>query len=139
MGNLILPSWYPLWHVSHKVIRVFGAFPPVFLDSIWCTFNLLSLDFPLQHWQVCSSRKSTYSRTFQKFNCSPCWYSFPWILGFFIFWISNEATSTIMFCIGNILYISAIHFKWQSILCLIEGANHPSFFEAIRLLKRGLR
>ena len=126
-GSITVPLWYPLWQVSHSVIRLFGALPPVLRLSIWWTFNILSLDLPLQHWQVCPSRKNTYSRTFQKSICSPCWYSIPWISGFLIFWISKEAVSTIIWLIGRILQTFATTVRCDPIFCRIDGASHPSF------------
>ena len=137
LGSLTVPLWYPLWQVSHNVIRFDGLLPPVLRLSIWCTLSILSLDLPWQHWHSWPSLKSTYSRTFQKSSCSPCWYSASLIAGFLIFWISKDAVSTMIFDIGSILCIFAATVKCVSTFCLIEGASQPSFLVETLLLKRG--
>jgi len=117
---LIKPLWCLIWQVSQRTIKLSGEFPPVFLDSIWCTFRILSFDLPLQCWQVWLSLNNTYSLTFQKSICSPCWYSTPLISGFFIFWMSKLAVSTMVFVIGRILFTNCTILKCPAILCSID-------------------
>ena len=143
-GSFTVPSWYPLWQVSHRVIRLFGASPPVLRLSRWCTLSLLSLDFPLQHWQVCPSLNSTYSLTFQNPSCSPHLYSAPFgaaspFSSALIFCRSNDAVSTVMWLIGKILQISSTAFRWLAIFTSMEGASHPLCFDLTLLSNLALR
>ena len=133
----ILPLWYSLWQVSHKVIRLDGESPPVFLDSMWWTLRTLSFDFPLQYWHLCPSLAKTYSLVFQNSSWSPSCYSLPDILGFLIFWVSNWATSITIRDIGSIEQIFSITRIWASTLYFTEGATHPGRLLFILLSKRG--
>ena len=128
-----------LWQVSHKVIKLSGELPPVFRDSRWWTFKTLSFDLPLQYLHLWLSLYKTYSRTFQKSDWTPCWYSAPFISGFFIFWISKLATSTTIFPIGKNLCSFAMSVKWHSSFDFIDGGSHFSVrfrFENLAFLYR---
>ena len=44
--------------------------------------------------------------------------------------VSKEATSITVLVTGSILCTSSMTLRCESIFCLTEGANHPSFLDA---------